>query len=85
MSRQESMKAVALEVVPGTFLQLFGIGHMYKGKIGMGLALLLSYWALQSLNVFLIGVGGIGFITGPLTWLFYTVFSATNVLSEGRS
>lgn len=83
MSRQQSMNAALLEVVPGTFLGTFGVGHLYKGKVGAGLGLMLSYWGLQAINVALMSVF-IGWITFPLTWLAYTVFASTNVLSEGR-
>ncbi len=84
MSRQRSMTAAALEVIPGTVFQTFGIGHLYKGKVGAGIGLMLSYWALQAINVALMSVF-IGWVTAPMTWLAYTVFASTNVLSEGRS
>src|SRR5262245_30454129 len=36
--------AAILEVLPGMFLQTFGIGHMYAGNVGMGLLFMFGYW-----------------------------------------
>jgi TM2 domain-containing membrane protein YozV len=81
LTRQESMVAVALEVGPGLLLQTFGIGNLYAGKVGTGLAIMFSYWFLQAVNVLLMSVL-IGYVTMPLTWLAYMVLSPTNVLSS---
>ena len=81
MTRQESMVAVGLEVGPGLLLQTFGIGHLYAGKVGTGIAIMFAYWCLQAINVFLTAFF-IGFITGPLTWLAFMILSPTNVLSS---
>jgi len=35
--------ALILELVPGMFLQTFGIGNLYAGNIGWGLALMIGY------------------------------------------
>jgi TM2 domain-containing membrane protein YozV len=83
MTRQESMLAVGLEVGPGLLLQTFGIGHLYAGKVGTGLAIMFGYWFLQAVNVLLTSIL-IGFVTGPLTWLAFMVLSPTNVLSSTR-
>ena len=50
VSSGTNMTAVGLEVVPG-FFGFFGIGHLYTGKVGTGLGLMLSYWVLQAINV----------------------------------
>jgi TM2 domain-containing membrane protein YozV len=81
MTRQESMVAVGLEVGPGLLLQTFGIGHLYAGKVGTGLAIMFAYWFLLAVNAFLTTFL-IGFVTGPLTWLAFMVLSPTNVLSS---
>ena len=81
MNRNQTMLAVALEVGPGTVFQTFGVGHLYAGRVGLGFAIMLSYWLLQAFNAFLMGFG-IGFITAPLTWLAYMVFAPTNLLGQ---
>lgn len=83
MNRQTSMVAVGLEVGPGVFLQTFGIGHLYAGKASTGLAIMISYWVLQAINVALMPFV-IGWITFPLTFLIYMVMAPTNLLSSKR-
>jgi TM2 domain-containing membrane protein YozV len=83
MDRQQSMVAVGLEAGPGLFLQTFGIGHLYAGKVGTGLAIMISYWVLQAINVSLMPFL-IGWITAPLTFLIYLVMAPTNVLSSKK-
>lgn len=77
---QDTGIAVALEVVPGFFFQTFGVGHLYQGRIGVGLLIMFSYWVLQAINVALMAVL-IGFVTAPLTWLFYMVAAPMNAMS----
>lgn len=67
---------IMLELIPGWF-QIFGLGHLYQGRIGMGLGIMVSYWALLAVNAFLT-MFFIGFITGPLTWLFYMIAASMN-------
>ena len=76
VKREVKWVPVLLELIPGWF-QIFGVGHLYQGRIGMGVFIMLSYWLLQGINAFLT-MFLIGFITWPLTWLFYMVFSAQN-------
>lgn len=83
MAQQDTGIAVALEVVPGFFFQTFGLGHLYQGRVGMGLFILLSYWALQAINVLLCSIL-IGFVTLPLTWLFYMVAAPMNAVGDSR-
>jgi TM2 domain-containing membrane protein YozV len=80
--RNNSMVAAALEVGPGALLQTFGIGHLYQGRVKAGLAFMFSYWILQTINGLLIGFGGLGVITGVLTWLAYMVIAPTDVLKS---
>jgi len=79
MSKHSNALAIGLEVAPGFFFQTFGIGHMYAGRVGTGVGIMLSYWVLQAINVALMSVW-IGFITYPLTMLAYLVLAPTNVL-----
>ena len=66
--------AVLLEVLPGLFLQTFGIGHLYAGNIGVGLLFMFGYWFVQFINILLCFVL-IGFITGPLCFILALVIS----------
>ena len=66
--------AVLLEVLPGLFLQTFGIGHLYAGNVGVGLLFMFGYWFVQFINLLLCFVL-IGFITGPLCFLLALVIS----------
>lgn len=83
MNRNQIALAAGLEVGPGLFLQTFGVGHMYAGRLGTGLLLMFGYWVLQAINVMLMSVF-IGFVTAPLTWLAFMVFAPTNLLRLRR-
>lgn len=63
--------AVLLELGLG-LLGIFGVGNMYAGRIGQGIALLLSYWVVFWVNVALLFVA-IGWFTMPLCWIGYMV------------
>lgn len=63
--------AVALELVLG-LLGIFGVGNLYAGRTGTGLALMFSFWGLFWVNFFLIFVF-VGVVTMPLTWIAYLV------------
>lgn len=67
--------AVALELVPGFFLQTFGIGHLYAGNVGIGLAWMLGYWALSVVN-FLLCFIIVGFITWPVCFIAAAILSS---------
>lgn len=73
--------AVLLEILPGLFLQTFGIGNLYAGNIGAGLALMLTYWLTVVVNFLLLFVL-IGFITWPLTFLIYLIVA---IITSQRS
>ena len=63
--------AVALEIVLGLF-GVFGVGNIYAGKVGQGIALMVSFWVLFWVNV-LLWFFVIGIVTGPLTYIAYLV------------
>ena len=63
--------AIALEIVPGLF-GVFGIGNIYAGSIGVGIALMVSFWVFFWINVLLVFIF-IGWVTAPLTWIAYVV------------
>jgi TM2 domain-containing membrane protein YozV len=51
---------------------IFGVGTIYAGRTGLGVALMLSFWALFWANVFLIFLV-VGWVTMPLTWIAFLV------------
>jgi len=83
MTKNENAVAIGLEVGPGLLLQTFGIGHLYAGRVGAGLAIMISYWVLLAINALLTTIW-IGFITGPLTLLAFLIFAPTNVIDTAR-
>ena len=66
--------AVLLEVLPGFFLQTFGIGNLYAGNVGVGLLFMFGYWFIQFINLLLCFVL-IGFITMPLCFILAMVIA----------
>lgn len=84
MTRQQSMLAIGLEAAPGTLLGTFGIGHLYAGRIGTGIVLMISYWVVQAINVLLMPFL-VGWLTFALTWLGYLVFSTTDLVDSTNS
>lgn len=76
--------ALLLEAIPGFFFQTFGIGHIYTGRVGLGLAVMLSYWLLLGVNVVLMGLL-IGFLTTPLTFLAYIIISSMVAAGNAES
>jgi hypothetical protein len=64
--------AVVFELVPGLFLQTFGIGNIYAGNVMMGVLMMVGYWVLSVVNFFLCMVL-VGFVTWPLTWLAFMI------------
>jgi len=70
--QKDPTTAVLLEVLPGFLLQTFGIGHIYAGDVGVGLAFMFGYWVLLGINAALLCVG-IGVFTGPACWLLFMI------------
>ena len=78
--------AALLEILPGIFLQTFGIGHIYAGNVVRGLILMFGYWILTGIN-FLLCYILVGFVTWPLTFLAFAIFStigASNAAKRNR-
>ncbi len=80
---KEPSTAALLEALPGFFVHIFGIGHLYNGNVGLGLGLMFGYWAIQVVNVILMFVF-IGFVTAPLTWLLFMILSAVKASNDAR-
>jgi len=70
---KQASTAALLEVIPGLF-GIFGIGHIYTGRVGLGLAFLFGFWAITFINSLLIFVF-IGIITMPLCWIATIIVS----------
>lgn len=78
IKRKDNTIPVLLELFPGLFTGIFGIGHVVQGRLGMGAFIFLSYWFLQAINWGILTWVGIGFVTGPLTHLFYAIAAPMN-------
>jgi len=76
--------AAILEVLPGAFFHTFGIGHMYAGNVGVGLAFMFGGWALLFVNILLCFIL-IGLITLPLTWLLLLILSTISAANSCQS
>jgi TM2 domain-containing membrane protein YozV len=74
MQQKNPGLAILLELLGGFLFQTFGIGNMYAGNVGVGVGLMLGYWALTAVNFVLCFVF-IGFITWPLTWIAFAILS----------
>ena len=75
--------AVLLELAGGSFLQTFGIGHIYAGNLGVGLGLMFGYWTLAAVNLVLC-FAFVGFITWPITWLAFMIISAITANNSAK-
>ena len=81
--RKDPSVAAILEALPGFFLHIFGIGHMYNGNVGKGLALMFGYWGIQFINLLLCLVL-IGYLTGFVTWVLFIALSASSASKDAR-
>lgn len=75
--------AALLEILPGIFFQTFGIGHIYAGNVGRGLILMFGYWILSFIN-FLLCYVLVGFVTWPLTFLAFAIFSTIGASNAAK-
>lgn len=75
--------ALILELVPGLFLQTFGIGNLYAGNLAWGLALMLGYWFASLVNLLLCFVL-IGFVTWPMTWLAFALVGSLLAVNKAK-
>ena len=83
---KSSGTAAILELVPGIFIQTFGIGHLYAGNVGTGPLFMFGYWALAFVNLLLCFIV-IGFITWPICWIATAILStiiASNSVKSAR-
>jgi TM2 domain-containing membrane protein YozV len=75
--------AVMFELLGGSFLQTFGIGHIYAGNVGTGLAWMFGYWAITFVN-FLLCFVIIGFVTWPLCWIAAMIVSSITASNAAK-
>jgi len=76
--------AVAFELIGGSVFQTFGIGHIYAGNVGIGLAWMFGYWAVTAVNIFLCALL-IGFISWPLCWVAAMIISSITASSAAKA
>lgn len=67
--------AVALELIFGTCFSTFGVGHIYAGNVGIGLAWMFGYWVVTGINIFLCALL-IGFISWPISFIAAAIISS---------
>jgi len=86
--KKSAVVPVILELVGGFFFQVFGVGNLVAGNVGVGLALMFGYWAIQGVNILLMFVL-IGFVTAPLTFVIFLIaaplLAHTSVQKENHS
>jgi TM2 domain-containing membrane protein YozV len=75
--------AALLEVLPA-FFQIFGLGHIYAGRVVTGLVFMFGYWAVAAVNFLLLFVL-IGYITWPLCWIATVVVSSLLAARAART
>ncbi len=83
MNSRQNAIAVGLELVPGGLFQVFGLGHIYAGRVGRGVASMVASWVREAGSA-LLAAGWIGVIPAPVTWLAFSVFSATDVIDTSK-
>lgn len=84
---KSSGTAVVLEILPGFFLQTFGIGHLYAGNVATGLIFMFGYWFIQFVNILLCFVL-VGLITLPLTFILAMIIApitASNAVGRANA
>ena len=73
---------MTVEIILGIF-GLFGVGHLTNGNAGKGLLIMFGYWGIQLFNLFLMAIW-IGFLTAPMTWLFFIVWSPSSAKADAN-
>jgi len=71
--QKEVSTAVLLEVIPGLF-GIFGIGHIYSGRAGLGLLFMFGFWFVSAIN-FVLAFMLVGLVTGPLCYVAALIVS----------
>lgn len=76
---------VVLELVPGFFLQTFGLGHLVQGRLAWGVGLMLGWWAwlLTCLGVILSSDSHAGYHMLIVGWPVWAIFAAAHA-ARGR-
>lgn len=75
--------ALVLELLPGFACQVWGLGSIYAGRVGQGLAIMIGYWILQLVNVLLMFVL-IGFLTAFATFVATAVVASILAWNAAR-
>ena len=80
---RSSSTAVLLEFLPGFFIHTFGIGHIYNGRVALGLLAMFGYWFALAVNILLCFIL-IGIVTLPLTWILMLIFSTLSAANSAN-
>jgi len=81
-ARANPSTAMTLEIVLGLF-GIFGVGHLTNGNVGKGLLVMFGYWGIQLFNLILMALW-IGFLTAPVTWLFFIIWSPSSAKADAN-
>jgi hypothetical protein len=76
--------AAVLEVVGGALCGTFGVGHVYAGRVGLGLLIMFGCWFVFFINI-LLCEAVIGFLTLPLSWLAAMIVCPISAAHSARS
>jgi hypothetical protein len=78
--------AALLELLPGLIVYTFGIGHIYAGRLGLGLTLMVGGWLILLINFGLIFLL-VGVCTFPIAFILLAVFSSISAYrtAQGRN
>jgi TM2 domain-containing membrane protein YozV len=80
VSQKSAGTAAMFELLFGGIFQTFGIGHIYAGNPGVGIAIMFGYWIIQGINIALMAIF-IGFLTWPVCWLLAVVLSTIGAVA----
>lgn len=78
--------AALLELLPGLIVYTFGIGHIYAGRLALGLTIMVGGWLILFVNFGLIFLL-VGFCTFPIAFILLAVFCTISAYrsAQGRN
>ena len=76
--------AVLLELLPGLIVYTFGIGHIYAGRVGLGIALMIGGWLILLVNLGLIFLL-VGICTFPIAFILLAVFRSISAYRTAQA
>lgn len=76
--------AALLELLPGLIAYTFGIGHIYAGRLALGLTLMVGGWLILLINFGLIFLL-VGVCTFPIAFILLAVFCTISAYRSAQS